>query len=178
MARGHWHLLTWWQAALAVLFALAVVLTIVRFVIRLGVQKQFLIDDFFLLFGCVCAVVATGVLYSSLDWMYTIEGVLTGSAILLPVASFLELSSRFHKRNTATLALTWTSIFSVKFSFLFFFRLLVQRVRIMVMFWWVATIATLVAWVFNIIAIFLPCLHFDVSIGKLDRSLPSLLSFL
>ena len=118
-----------------------------------------------------------GLLYSLLDSMFIVDAAVKGKTSTVLLSSFINLSLRFHKWGSIAFALIWTSIFSVKFSFLFFFRLLVQRVRMMVIFWWVVTIATLAAWVFAFVAIFLPCPYFDLRGCKLDCSLPSLLSF-
>lgn len=42
----------------------------------------------------------------------------------------------YFKWYNASMVLTWTAIYSVKFSFMFFFRKLVSRVRSLEIYWW------------------------------------------
>lgn len=52
---------------------------------------------------------------------------------------FLQQAYAFHKWITITLMLSWSAIMSVKFSFLFLFRGLIQRIHAMVIYWWLVT---------------------------------------
>lgn len=53
---------------------------------------------------------------------------------------------QFNKTSDAYLALTYTTLFSVKLSFLCFFRILVRRVRKMAIYWWAVLAIMVVAW--------------------------------
>ena len=55
----------------------------------------------------------------------------------LPV-NFLQRVKEFEKLVVGGVVLTWCAIISVKFSYLFLFRKLIDRIRPMVLYWWVA----------------------------------------
>lgn len=77
----------------------------------------------------------------AIDTMYVVEAILFGSpddAITPP--DFLQKSFDYQKLVTIALTLTWLSIASVKFSFLFFFRKLIDRIRSLMIYWWCVTI--------------------------------------
>ena len=61
--------------------------------------------------------------------------------------------------------LTWACILAVKFCYLYFFRLLIDRQRAMVLYWKIAVGVTAVAFVFNACASFISCSEF----GQQDR---------
>ena len=42
---------------------------------------------------------------------------------------------RFHLLSDVYIALSWTMLFAVKFSFMFFFRMLISRFRAMELYW-------------------------------------------
>lgn len=106
------------------------------------------------------------------DSLFLDEALVTrpSSAIIPP--DFENQLFRFHKISDAYLVLTYTSIFAVKFSFLFFFRVLVRRVHKMVVYWWIVVAVTAVAWIVCVICIFLPCLYFDERSCKILPPLP------
>lgn len=89
------------------------------------------------------------------------EALLTRPASTILPSDLFDQLFRFHKLSDAYLVLTYTSIFAVKFSFLFFFRVLVRRVHKMVVYWWIVIAITTVGWIVCVIGIFLPCLYFD-----------------
>ena len=69
----------------------------------------------------------------------------------------------FQKMQNAYLVLTYTTIFSVKLSFLFFFRTLVQWARKMVIYWWTVLFFMIVAWILCIIVgTCITCPYYDI----------------
>ena len=101
-------------------------------------QKQFSIDDGILLFGVLCLISATVILFVSLDGLFLVEA-LEGDNIPtdLPV-DFLHQIIQYERLAVAPLVLTWCSIICVKFSYLFLFRKLIDRLRNMMLYWWIA----------------------------------------
>jgi hypothetical protein len=93
--------------------------------------------------------------------MYLVEALVTDSANLDIPSDFLYQSFQFQKLSDAYLVLTYNTIFAVKFSFLFFFRILTSRVRQMRIYWWVVAATTGVVWVYGVVAIFIICPYFD-----------------
>lgn len=101
------------------------------------------------------------------DNLFFYEALATGRPSTIIPPDFENQLFRFHKISDAYLVLTYTSIFAVKFSFLFFFRVLVRRVHKMVVYWWIVVAVTAVAWIVCVISIFLSCLYFDERLSKI-----------
>ena len=74
-----------------------------------------------------------------------------------------ETVNKAHILETIALELSWTSIFAVKFSFLFFFKTLVNRIRLMTILWQAVVAATTVAWVVGCLCAIMECPYFGAS---------------
>ncbi|KAL8792681.1 MAG: hypothetical protein Q9195_004741 [Heterodermia aff. obscurata] len=108
-----------------------------RYYIRVYVQKQFSSDDGILLFGVACLIVAIGLLLKLADEMYVVGSQESGNLIGVAVPSnFIDQAYYFQKMVTVALILTWLTIVSVKFSYLFLFRRLIGRMPKMMAYWW------------------------------------------
>ncbi|MCJ1470002.1 hypothetical protein MMC07_008647 [Pseudocyphellaria aurata] len=144
-----------------ILFALSVLFLLARTTLRLRYQKRLFIDDAFLLFAEICLGASVGLLYAFADNLFLNEALVTRpSAVILP-PDYTNQRILFQKQSDACLVLTYTSIFAVKFSFLFFFKLIVRRIHSMIVYWWIVVAVTTIAWVVCVIKIFLPCMDFD-----------------
>lgn len=135
-----------------------------RTVIRLRYQKQLFIDDLFLYFGVVCLCAAMGLLVEFSDDLYLDEALKTNHLPMILPSNYLTRMFRFQKTQDAYFVLLYTTISCVKLSFLFFFRILVQRVRKMIIYWWTVLFIMIVAYIpCIVVGIFLPCPHFDTA---------------
>ena len=123
----------------------------VRYYVRFFIQKQVSIDDGILLFGILCLISAMVLLFIFVDNLYLVEA-LEGNIIPtdLPV-DFLQGVSDFERLVVGAMVLTWCSIISVKFSYLFLFRKLIDRVRSIVIYWWVAVVFNALISIYGII---------------------------
>lgn len=146
---------------------MASIFVVARTTLRLRYQKKLFVDDAFLFFAEICLCASFGLLFAFVNATYLDEALLTHSDVAEIPQDFLHQLLQFHALSDAYLVLTYTSIFAVKASFLFLFRVLVRRVHKMVVFWWIALATTTVAWMVCVIAQFLPCLYFDVRASKL-----------
>ena len=70
--------------------------------------------------------------------------------------------SRLHKMTIAFIILTYTAICAVKFSFLFFLRILVRLMPRMLIFWRVGVVITCVVWVTGSIGAVVRCPYYDL----------------
>ena len=123
----------------------------IRYYVRYFIQKQLSIDDGILLFGILCLIAAMVLLFIFVDNLFLVEA-LEGNTIPadLPI-DFLRRITEFEKLALAALVLTWCSIISVKFSYLFLFRKLIDRIRPMVLYWWVAVVFNALISIYGII---------------------------
>ncbi|MCJ1384837.1 hypothetical protein MMC17_007955 [Xylographa soralifera] len=147
-------------ASALVLFALCLLSACARFYIRVFVQKQVSIDDGFLLFGICTLICGIAILFTFVDNMYMVEALIFDpqSAQLIP--DFLDAAYDYQKMAAVTLILCWCSIVSVKFSFLFLFRKLVDRIPALIKYWWCVTIFNVVAGAYGIAVYLVACPHF------------------
>ena len=134
-----------------------------RTAIRLTQQRRLHADDALLLVAVVFLVASMALLWRQLDEMYTAEALVTDTAtFVLITGDWMDSLFYFLKISDAFLVLSWTSELAVKFSFLLFFRHLIDRVRGMKVYWWVAMAITLAVWIFGCGAVFAPCPYFDL----------------
>ncbi|MCJ1428168.1 hypothetical protein MMC29_006076 [Sticta canariensis] len=143
--------------ASVILFVLSVVFTIGRIIIRLRYQKSLAVDDAFLIFAVVCLCVATGLLFAFLSSMYLLEALITDDPNATIPMDIIDQVEWFRALSTAFLVLTFTTIFAVKFSFLFLFKALIRNVRKMKIYWWTVVSTTAAVWAFGVVEFFLPC---------------------
>ncbi|KAF2231925.1 hypothetical protein EV356DRAFT_578818 [Viridothelium virens] len=123
-------------------YAVATTTALFRAVIQLRKRKRFDIDDCLVIFGWMPLTAATAVLSWGVSSIYEIESVETNPANIQVIGSnFLPLLNTCQIVYHVFITLTWATIISVKFAFLYFFRQLVRqlpRLRI----YWIFTIAT------------------------------------
>lgn len=131
-----------------------------RFYIRIRVQKQLSLDDAFLLFGICCFICALAILFTYIDDMYMTAAFLFHFKNMELSPDFVQKSFYYHKMGAVSMTLTWCSIVSVKFSFLFLFRRLIDRVTVMVTYWWFITVFNVAIAGYGAAAYFLACPYF------------------
>ncbi len=103
-------------------------------------QKQLSSDDDILLFGIACLIVVMVLLFVLVDKMYMVEATETEMIGVELSSNFIEQTYDFQKLVTVTLILIWCSIISIKFSYLFLFKKLINRIRSMIIYWWFTVI--------------------------------------
>lgn len=155
------------QVASIILFVFSVIFTIGRVVIRLRYQKSLAVDDAFLILAVVCLIAAVGLLFAFISSMYLIEALITNDPNVVIPSDITVQVERFRKLSTAFDVLTYTTIFAVKFSFLFLFKALIRNVRKINIYWWTVALTTAAVWVLGIGELFLPCAHFGQESCKL-----------
>lgn len=78
----------------------------------------------------------------------------------IPIDSVIEAVSKIQRYSYPFGALIWAVVFAVKFCYLHFFRLLIDRQQALVNYWKVTMVITLIAAVFNTCASFESCPKF------------------
>jgi hypothetical protein len=137
-----------------------------RLYIRIRIQKQVGLDDGILLVGTGCFIAGIVLLFLFINQLFEIE-----APAFLPDApiglNFLEDAFYYQKMSAAALILTWCSLVSVKFCFLCLFKKLVERIRPMVVYWWIATIFNAAVSAYGVTVYIAACPYFNsVRIGK------------
>ena len=148
------------QVSTAVLYALCILAAVARFYIRYFVQRSFAADDAFLIIAMASLTSLLGVMYAtSIDNMYLIEFLTymtPGPPPPLP-SDIPQRGNTFQRYVNVILVLSWITINAVKFSFLFLFRQLIDRVKPLVIYWRIVLVACVGAMVYGICSFFVAC---------------------
>ena len=133
-----------------------------RTALRLHFQRRLCIDDAFLLLACVALTAAVPVLYRAIGPLYSLQELASGrlSATSWSQSAGTNLNAEVHRYkllHTTYEALVWTAIFAVKFSFLSFFRHIVDRIPSLIIHWKVVGGMNIVACVFCVCFSFMTC---------------------
>lgn len=83
-----------------------------------------------------------------------------------PLPMLLRAAKRHLTYLYAYLSLLWTATFAVKFSFLAFFRQLIQSVANIRMYFWIVVVFTTVSWMFVIAEPFILCHQFGMETSR------------
>ena len=143
-------------------------------------NRGFYLDDCMLLVGCMCLIAQTILLSEMTPNLYLFQPLQSTkiSSLFNVPADISERWAWFEKCNYAFIAVAWTTIFSIKFSFLFFFRRLIDRLKGFIVYWRVVVAFNIVAWALSVCHPFISCPRFDLSAGKSGPSIVSGLQWL
>ena len=138
-----------------------------RFYIRIRVQKQLSLDDGFLLFGIGCFIGALAILFTFIDDMYMTAAVQFRLKEMEISPDFIQRAADYQKMVAVSLILTWCSIVSVKFSFFFLFKRLIDRIPAMIVYWWFVIIFNAAISGYGVAVYILACPYFySMKAGK------------
>lgn len=155
------------KASNLVVFVLCIISIIARFYVRIRVQRQFSIDDGTLLFGFACLITSIVLLFINVDRLYIIGSIYTGATDLQIPSDIKQQAAEFNKLILAEAVLTWCSIVSVKFSYLFLFKRLINRIRPLVKYWWFTVVVNIMISVYVPITYVFACDPYnDTIIGE------------
>ncbi|CAF9924735.1 MAG: hypothetical protein GOMPHAMPRED_003688 [Gomphillus americanus] len=156
--------------ALALFLAIAFIFTVLRTVARLNQHGRLYLDDYFVFYAVIAAAACGGVAYSIRDQIYL--QIYVGLGWQAPAADFQDQMLIFEKRIMACSALIWSVIYAIKFSFLAFFRKLVDRVWKLEIYWWIVMAITTACGITSIPLSFIICAHFGndyITASQLDH---------
>lgn len=147
------------QISTAILFGMCVLAIATRSVLRFWVQKQtFSLDDGFLFFAFACLLTAIVVVYKEvLHRMYYLIALQSGVPGVFPVPDALQIAYEFHKYVTVGNMTSWTAVMAVKFSFMCFFKKLIDRMPHMNKFWWVVILFHLACLGYGLASYYIGC---------------------
>ncbi|KAL8699566.1 MAG: hypothetical protein Q9201_005933 [Fulgogasparrea decipioides] len=147
------------------LFGLAILAAFARTSIRFRSIPRPALDDALLLFACICLTAATGLFYKLVPKAYLYEELNFNATVALPFPI-----SDLAKETTLTIRIlhaytfiSWLVIFAVKFCFLAFFRVLIDRVKRMIIYWRFVVVITVILGGISFCETFIACPHIDAS---------------
>ena len=114
--------------------------------VRLKVFGRLHADDVLILFACLALLINTILWQFGQGGLY--ENIAASSGQLYPLPSGLDhATEQYLRKSIAVIIFFYTGIWSVKFSFLVFFKRLGHNVRNQSVVWWVVLAFTLAAYV-------------------------------
>lgn len=122
-----------------------------------------------MLFGTLCLCAAIGILYEVCDVIFLSDVLVINPSLFVKASpeQIKLLLETPHAIDHAFFALTWTTVFAVKLSFLIFFKKLINRVTKIHIYYWIVGIITCLSWLFSILEPLILCKHPYESIGKI-----------
>ena len=130
--------------------------------IRLRLFRRLFVDDSLFFLAAICLVAGTVMVYIDCPYLYTQFSVESG--VQPPPSNFIEQLINDQKTQDAAVVLLCVSIASVKFSFLFFFRSLLRRLKSMTIWWWCVLAVHIPAAVVMICSSFMSCPDFGARV--------------
>lgn len=132
----------------------------VQSVIRIRTRYKLYTDDYVLIFGLICLGAATCLVFTSSRSIFLYSAIRIKPKIIPTIGELMQVQNAM-KIIHSYHAIIWTTTFSVKLSFLIFFKRFIDRVsrRITIYLWTVAAL-TVVSWIFIISESIIVCLHF------------------
>lgn len=110
---------------------------------------------------------AVGVMFTFMDSLYMLQAMQEGIPDLELPRDWIQQAFDCQKFLVISLCLTWCSIAAVKFSFLFLFKRLIDRMPLLVIYWWVIMVFNVVSAGYGIAVNFLVCPWFyDMRVRK------------
>ena len=141
-----------------------------RLVLQLKFHHRLQLDDFFLIFACICLTASTVLCYANVGDLYWNEELNYNPSLLLflmqqhvDVAVHINAYQSVYQSSTSLL---WAAIFAVKFAYLAFFRRLVDRLRPLVIYWRIVVGLCAVSFPICVISIYVVCLKRKQEAGQ------------
>lgn len=105
-----------------------------RTAIRVYKFRQVFVDDYFLFLAVATLIASTIIFFWMLPSLYAFAAISAGLELLS--VDYIDSATKTANVAFAAEVLAWTTLFAVKFSFLFFFRNLIRRLRDLEILWW------------------------------------------
>ncbi len=155
------------------LFGLSVISVFARIGIRIHTYRKLSVDDYFILAALLSLSAITALAYKTCDYLFLGRALERDSSLIFKISSdlFNGLLNVSVQYTQAFIALSWTAIFFVKFSFLAFFKRLIRQVEHIQTYYWIVVAFTVVSWLFVVFQQFILCPYTGTKVGKTFQAL-------
>ena len=138
---------------------------------RMKYQKRFSLDDYILLIGSVLLVTTFTLVCVGFEDIYWMTSLQYGPPQLqlepFSVPDGATRVTRIQQIAFAIDVITWATIFAIKFSYLVFFRQMIDRLKLLIIAWKAITGIVILSGVYCIASKFFACSgHFGLDVGK------------
>lgn len=126
--------------------------------------RKITIDDIFLVLAVLFFAASTVVIHISKPLIYHLSYLNLG--LLIPIGNFNPIALRYSILDNLATIFVWSSLFSVKISFLLFFKQLIERVRHIQIWWWIVFSLVCAAAPVNMFMGFFICPNFTLELSE------------
>ncbi|KAI0857390.1 hypothetical protein F4860DRAFT_517974 [Xylaria cubensis] len=151
--------------SLSVLFGTAILSVVVRLAIRIFGHVPWSLDDGLVVTAAALLASGFAACLHNLNSIYLLEAINKG--IVFPFQEDLTNTLSIQKWSTITAFLVWTSVYLVKFTFLYFFHTLVWGMpRGITILYWSTVGLSITFWILTILRPVIICPHFGADAAK------------
>lgn len=144
------------------LFGLAIITYGIRTYVRACILRQFSAEYVFLLLGVVCLCGGISLIFHTMAYHYDLLAVLLDGRENKLSFDFIKAIPMISKEINAAHTLGWCVLFSVKLTYLLFFRRLISRVHNLNTWWWFVFIFTIAAGCTCLAVVWINCPYFTI----------------
>jgi hypothetical protein len=149
-----------------ILFGLAILSVLARFAIRIFGGRKIQWDDGFVLVACICLIIAFACCHKFLDALYLVGAM--NQKLTIPFREDIPAILDVNKWGFIFSAFNWTSLYFVKFAFMYFFHALTLGLSVRIMrFFWITVGFLVVCWIYAVVNFAVICPHFGANAGQL-----------
>ena len=135
-------------------------------ILQVRVHRRLQLDDWLLLFACLTLTVGTVLVLVNIEVLFFGEAVGLNPGLIQFPADIVQRLDSYQRLYYTYPTLAWTTIFSVKLAYLYFFRRLVDRLRSLIIYWRVIVVSTVVFYLSCVISIYIACPLKGLDTGK------------
>lgn len=143
-------------------FGVAVVAATARAYIRIYQLKRIHADDYLFFIATSALIAGNGLFYVFIGDYFLLRAISEGRA--LPPSDLIQKITDVATYALVAELLCWTTIFSVKFSFLLYFRALINRLPRVEVWWWIILVVFIPIAAIMIPGTFIVCPHTGPSV--------------
>ncbi|KAF2137097.1 uncharacterized protein K452DRAFT_279095 [Aplosporella prunicola CBS 121167] len=161
------------------LYGVTTIVALIRFFVRVKSTQKLWLDDYLVMAAVLCSTASTALLYHWRGSLYLSKALLTmPDKVAVEPKDLPMLESQTLILDLVN-AFIWTTIFSMKLSFLYLFRNLVKNNSLLLIrYFWFVVIFTVLSWGFSASEIFIHCHSFGKDSYKCNESNPTMSSAL
>lgn len=130
---------------------------------RIYTRRRWDFDDYLSMFALLCLGASIGLVHVFCQVLFIIEAWNTDPNTDFPYDRHTE-GLQAEVILNSFICIIWTTIFTVKFSFLALFRLLIRRLpKPIIIYYWTTVGIAVATWIFFVSLPFILCPHFDAA---------------
>jgi hypothetical protein len=142
---------------------------ICRFAIRVFKRRKIRLDDGLVFAAALSLIAAYGLCLHVLPNLYLVEAI--NKRKIIPFREDIPRLLTILKWATIFAAMNWTSVYLVKFAFMYFFHpLIVGLSKRVTRFYWATVVLLVVFWIYTVVEPVTICPHYGASSVKCSRN--------